>query len=126
MKSKRFSEEQIIGTLKQAQAGMKIVDLCRQHGISDATFYNWRSKYGGMEVSEAKRLKALENENRQLKHLLADAMLENRAMSGNCRICPAGGVVQPRFRYLAPRSAAPRLLGKQVARWGSLLAVGVG
>ncbi len=126
MKSKRFSEEQIIGTLKQAQAGMKIVDLCRQHGISDATFYNWRSKYGGMEVSEAKRLKALENENRQLKHLLADAMLENRAMSGNCRICPAGGVVQPRFRYLAPRSSAPRLLGKQVARWGSLLAVGVG
>ncbi|MFA7382971.1 MAG: transposase [Desulfurivibrionaceae bacterium] len=80
MKSKRFSEEQIIGILKQAQAGMKIVDLCRQHGISDATFYNWRSKYGGMEVSEAKRLKALENENRQLKHLLADAMLENRAI----------------------------------------------
>lgn len=80
MKSKRFSEEQIIGILKQAQAGMKIADLCRQHGISDATFYNWRSKYGGMEVSEAKRLKALENENRQLKHLLADAMLENRAI----------------------------------------------
>jgi len=80
MKSKRFSEEQIIGILKQAQAGIKIVDLCRQHGISDATFYNWRSKYGGMEVSEAKRLKALENENRQLKHLLADAMLENRAI----------------------------------------------
>ncbi len=80
MKSKRFSEEQIIGILKQAQAGIKIVDLCRQHGISDATFYNWRSKYGGMEVSEAKRLKALENENRQLKNLLADAMLENRAI----------------------------------------------
>ena len=80
MKSKRFSEEQILGILKQAQAGMKIADLCRQHGISDATFYNWRSKYGGMEVSEAKRLKALENENRQLKHLLADAMLENRAI----------------------------------------------
>ena len=80
MKSKRFSEEQIIGILKQAQAGMKIVDLCRQHGISDATFYNWRSKYGGMEISEAKRLKALENENRELKHLLADAMLENRAI----------------------------------------------
>ena len=80
MKSKRFSEEQIIGILKQAQSGMKVVDLCRTHGISDATFYNWRSKYGGMEVSEAKRLKALENENRQLKHLLADAMLENRAI----------------------------------------------
>lgn len=80
MKSKRFSEEQIIGILKQAQAGMKIVDLCRQHGISDATFYNWRSKYGGMEISEAKRLKTLEKENKQLKHLLADAMLENRAI----------------------------------------------
>jgi len=80
MKSKRFSEEQIIGILKQAQAGMKIVDLCRQHGISDVTFYNWRSKYGGMEVSEAKRLKALEKENKQLKQMLADAMLENRAI----------------------------------------------
>ena len=80
MKSKRFSEEQIIGILKQAQAGMKIVDLCRQHGISDATFYNWRSKYGGMEVSEAKRLKTLEKENKQLKQMLADAMLENRAI----------------------------------------------
>lgn len=80
MKSKRFSEEQIIGILKQAQAGMKIVDLCRQHGISDVTFYNWRSKYGGMEVSETKRLKALEKENKQLKQMLADAMLENRAI----------------------------------------------
>ena len=80
MESKRFSEEQIIGILKQAQAGMKIVDLCRQHGISDVTFYNWRGKYGGMEVSEAKRLKALEKENKQLKQMLADAMLENRAI----------------------------------------------
>lgn len=80
MKSKRFSEEQIIGILKQAQAGMKIVDLCRQHGISNVTFYNWRSKYGGMEVSEAKRLKTLEKENKQLKQMLADAMLENRAI----------------------------------------------
>lgn len=80
MKSKRFSEEQIIGILKQAQAGMKIVDLCRQHGISDVTFYNWRSKYGGMEVSEVKRLKTLEKENKQLKQMLADAMLENRAI----------------------------------------------
>jgi len=80
MKSKRFTEEQIIGILKQAQAGMKIVDLCRMHGISDATFYNWRSKYGGMEVSDAKRLKDLEAENRRLKQMLADAMLENRAI----------------------------------------------
>ena len=80
MKSKRFTEEQIIGILKQAQAGMKIVELCRLHGISDATFYNWRSKYGGMEVSDAKRLKTLEAENRKLKQMLADTMLENQAI----------------------------------------------
>jgi putative transposase len=80
MKSKRFTEEQIIGILKQAQSGMKIVDLCRLHGISDVTFYNWRSKYGGMEVSEAKRLKNLETENRKLKQMLADTMLENQAI----------------------------------------------
>lgn len=80
MKSSRFSEEQIIGILKQAQAGMKIVDLCRTHGISDVTFYKWRSKYGGLEVSEAKRLRALEAENRKLKQLLADTMLENQAI----------------------------------------------
>ena len=82
MKSKRFTEEQIIGILKQAHAGMKIVDLCRMHGISDATFYNWRSKYGGMEVSDAKRLKDLESENRRLKQMLADTMLENQAIKG--------------------------------------------
>jgi len=80
MKAKRFTEEQIIGILKQAQAGMKIVDLCRIHGISDATFYNWRTKYGGMEVSDAKRLKQLEEENRKLKQMLADSMLENKAI----------------------------------------------
>ena len=80
MKSSRFSEEQIIGILKQAQAGMKIVDLCRTHGISDVTFYKWRGKYGGLEVSDAKRLRALEAENRKLKQLLADTMLENHAI----------------------------------------------
>ena len=80
MKSKRFTEEQIIGILKQAQSGMKIVDLCRLHGISDATFYNWRTKYGGLEVSEAKRLKTLEAENRKLKQMLAETMLENQAI----------------------------------------------
>jgi putative transposase len=80
MKSSRFSEEQIIGILKQAQAGMKIVDLCRMHGISDVTFYKWRSKYGGLEVSEAKRLRVLEAENRKLKQLLADTILENNAI----------------------------------------------
>lgn len=80
MKPRRFTEEQIIGILKQAQAGMKIVDPCRTHGISDATFYNWRTKYGGMEVSDAKRLKVLEDENKKLKQMLADTMLENRAI----------------------------------------------
>jgi len=80
MKSKRFSEEQIIGILKQAQAGMKIIDLCRMHGISDATFYTWRTKYGGMEVSDVNRLKELEDENRRLKQMSADSMLENRAI----------------------------------------------
>lgn len=77
---KRFTEEQIIGILKQAQSGMKIVDLCRMHGISDVTFYSWRSKYGGMEVSDAKRLKHLEDENRKLKQMLADAMLDNKVL----------------------------------------------
>jgi putative transposase len=80
MKAKRFTEEQIIGILKQAEAGVKIADLCRMHGISDATFYNWRKKYGGLEVSEAKRLKELEDENRKLKQMLADSLLDNKAL----------------------------------------------
>ncbi len=77
MKRSRFSEEQIIGILKQAEAGIKVQDLCRQNGISDATFYKWRAKYGGLEVSEAKRLKQLEDENARLKKLVADLMLDN-------------------------------------------------
>ena len=76
MKRSRFSEEQIIGILKEHQAGLPTAEICRKHGISDATFYNWRSKYGGMEASEAKRLKALEDENRRLKKLLAESMLD--------------------------------------------------
>ena len=76
MKRSRFSDEQIIGILKEHQAGMTAAELCRKHGISDATFYKWRSKYGGLEVSEAKRLKALEEENRKLKRLLAEQMLD--------------------------------------------------
>ena len=76
MKRSRFSEEQIIGILKEHQAGMSAVDLCRKHGISDATFYKWRQQFGGMEVSEAKRLKSLEDENRRLKKLLAESMLD--------------------------------------------------
>lgn len=74
---KRFSEEQIIGFLKEAERGMAVKELCRKHGFSDASFYLWRSKYGGMEVSDAKRLKSLEIENVRLKKLLADSMLEN-------------------------------------------------
>ena len=75
MKRSRFSEEQIIGILKEHQAGLGAKELCRKHGISDATFYKWRSKYGGMEVSDARRLKTLEAENAKLKKLLAEAML---------------------------------------------------
>jgi len=74
---KRFTEEQIIGFLKQADAGVAIKELCRQHGFSEASYYLWRSKFGGMEVSDAKRLKALEAENARLKKLLAESMLEN-------------------------------------------------
>jgi putative transposase len=80
MKRKRFTEEQIIGVLKEHELGAKAADLCRRHGISEATFYNWKSKFGGMDVSEAKRLKALEGENAKLKRLLADAMLDNAAL----------------------------------------------
>jgi putative transposase len=76
MKKSRFSEEQIIGILKEHQAGLSALELCRKYGISDATFYNWRSRYGGLEVSEAKRLKALEDENKKLKKLLAESMLD--------------------------------------------------
>jgi len=77
---KRFTDEQMIGVLKEAQAGMKVADLCRKYGISDATYYNWKAKFGGMTVSEAQRLKALEAENNKLKRLLAEAMLDNAAL----------------------------------------------
>lgn len=76
MRKSRFCDEQIIGILKEHQAGLSAAELCRRHGISDATFYKWRSRFGGMEVSDAKRLRALEDENAKLKRLLADAMLD--------------------------------------------------
>ncbi|RAI37025.1 hypothetical protein CH340_01250 [Rhodoplanes serenus] len=76
MRKSRFSEEQIVGILKEHQAGIAVADLCRKYGISDATFYTWRSRFSGMEVSNAKRLKALEEENRKLKKLLAEAVLD--------------------------------------------------
>src|SRR5436190_24381457 len=80
MKRKRFTDKQIIGILNEQELGAKTADLCRKHGISDATFYKWKSKYGGMEVAEAKRLKALGAENAKLKKLLADAILDNAAL----------------------------------------------
>ncbi len=80
MKRSRFTEEQIIGVLKEHELGAKTSDLCREHGISEATFYNWKAKYGGLDVSEARRLKQLSDENTKLKRLLADAMLDNAAL----------------------------------------------
>lgn len=80
MKRTRFIEEQIIGVLKEAESGAKTADLVRRHGFSEATIYNWKSKYGGMEVSDARRLKELESENAKLKRLLADAMLDKAAL----------------------------------------------
>jgi putative transposase len=77
MKRSRFSEERIIAILREQEAGAKTVDVCRKHGVSGATFYKWKAKYGGMDVSDARRLKALEDENSRLKKLLAEAMLDN-------------------------------------------------
>ncbi len=80
MKRKRHTEEQIIAMLKEHEAGMKTADVCRKHGVSEATFYNWKAKYGGLELSDAKRLKALESENAKLKKMLAESMLDNAAL----------------------------------------------
>ena len=80
MRRSRFGEEQIIAILREQEAGVATSEVCRRHGISDATFYKWKAKYGGMEVSDAKRLRGLEDENRRLKKLLAEAMLDNAAL----------------------------------------------
>ena len=102
MKKTRFSEEQIIAVLREQEGGMKTADVCRKHGISSATLYAWKAKYGGMDVSQARKLKVLEDENGRLKRLLADAMLDNavlkeaaaktgeaRRSAEGCRACAA-------------------------------------
>ena len=80
MKRSRFTEEQIIGILREQEAGIPVADLCRKHGLSSPTFYKWKAKYGGMDVSEARRLKALEEENAKLKRMLVDSMLDSVAL----------------------------------------------
>jgi len=80
MKRSKFSEEQVVAILREQEAGAKTADVCRRHGISSATFYAWKAKYGGMDVSDTRRLKALEDENAKLKRLLAEAMLDNTAL----------------------------------------------
>jgi putative transposase len=80
LKARHYTEEQIIAVVKEAEAGAKVADLCRKYGMSDATYYNWKAKYSGLTVSELKRLKALEEENRRLKQIVAEQALDNRAL----------------------------------------------
>ena len=80
MKQKRYTEEQIIAVLKEAEAGLKVEEICRKYGISDGTYYNWKAKYSGMTASDIRRLKALEDENRRLKQIVADLTLDNHAL----------------------------------------------
>jgi putative transposase len=108
MKPSRFTEEQIIGILREQEAGAATADVCRKHGISSATFYKWKAKYGGLEVSDAKRLKALEDENAKLKKLLAEAMLDNAMLKD---------VAAKKWRR-PPRSERPSLICGPLANGG--------
>lgn len=111
---KRYSDEQIIGFLRDAESGIKVKDLCRRHGFSEASFYAWRSKFGGMDVSDAKRLKALEAENAKLKKLLAESMLENEVTkealqkSGDRTSSPRSGGLDAEQRLVGARGAQDR------------------
>src|SRR3546814_5185460 len=112
MKRARFTEERIIGVLKEVEAGAKTADLARRHGVSEATIYNWKAKYGGLEVSEAKRLRSLEDENAKLKRLLAGAMLANAALkdllgkkNGDARRATGSGRTSPGSSWMSERRA---------------------
>src|SRR5262245_34855345 len=110
MKPSRFTEEQIIAILREQEAGAKTEEVCRKHGISSATFYKWKAKYGGLEVSDARRLKALDDENRRLKKLLAEAVLDNAMLKD---IAAKNGDARRRTR--GRRSLVPELSGEPAA-----------
>jgi len=153
MKRSRFTEEQIIGILQEQEAGAKTVDVCRKHGISDATFYKYKAKYGGMDVSDARKLKALEDENAKLMKLLAEAMLDNAILkdvaakkmvtpdvkrNAVAHVCAQHGVSQRRaavlsvdrssmrYRSLRPDDAAIREAMTKVASEPSSLRLSIG
>ena len=105
---KRFTEEQVIPILKEAEAGLPVKELCRKYNISDATFYTWRKKYGGLEVSEARRLKALEEENARLKKLLAESMLDTEALKAALKGGRRTGFRFPELTRMRTRTTALR------------------